>query len=316
VRSMLQQLHNYAYIEDSLAQQPAPLCLDDPRLLQTFAEVITRGSPGITIKVIQAKPRMTSYLKSHGCSHLKLLHIFNSDRHHAWLHLPRSPWTGQSPAQARLIASGEAMFHFGRGPQSYAKIRRQHLHESEMQTLPSLADHVRLTIPARRVINLVPIEQYTGEYRYAMLQSSVAQRLQMWAVAWQLFKSAPATGVGTAAYMERAQELVDRGEAPPITASYDHPHNEVLDALSTRGLVGLAALLLLFGVPGWLFAKGLNSPDPVRTGASLAGLMVVVGMAMCGASETMLVHSITLGWYVIMTTMLLVTADATEETGT
>ena len=137
----------------------------------------------------------------------------------------------------------------------------------------------------------------------------------MWGVAWKMSKTAPVTGIGTAAYMDRAEQMVLAGKAPPITAIYDHPHNEFLDALATRGLVGLAALLLLLGVPGWLFARGLGSEDPVRMGASLAGLFVVVGFAMFGISETMLVHSITLGWYAIMTALFLVTSEPTEGRG-
>lgn len=315
VQNTLQQFHTYSYVQDSMQRLPAPACLDDPRLLEALAAVSSRGSAGVQVKIMPAKRQWAPFLKEHGCPHAMVLRAYNSDHAPSWLYLPRASWSGQSPAQARLMVSGNAMLHFGHGPKSYAKIRKSRFAETDMQTLPSLADHVLVMIPPRSIINLVPVEQYTGEYRYAMVQTSVGQRLQMWAVAWRLFKSAPLTGVGTAAYMEQAQQLVDKGQAPPITAAYDHPHDEVLDALSTRGLVGLAALLLLFGVPGWLFAKGLGSPDPARAGAALAGLMVVAGFVMFGISETMLVHSITLGWYVIMTALFMVTAEKTEGSG-
>jgi hypothetical protein len=313
VQNTLQQFHNYAYVQDSMLSHPAPACLDDERLLESLSTVSTRGSRGVLTKVQPAKPQWAPFLKEHGCPHAMVLHVFNSDHSPSWLYLPRAPWAGQSPAQARLMVSGDAMIRFGHGPKSYAKIRKSRYAETDMQTLPVLADHLLVMIPPRSTINLVPIEQYPGEYRYVMVQTSVGQRLQMWGVAWRLFKSAPLTGVGTAAYMEQAQQLVDQGQAPPITAIYDHPHNEILDALATRGLVGLVALLLLFGVPGWLFARDLDSADPARMGTALAGLMVVVGFFVFGLSETMLVHSITLGWYVIMTALFMVTADRTEE---
>jgi O-antigen ligase len=182
-------------------------------------------------------------------------------------------------------------------------------------TTPALGNRILLVLLPGKDLEIVPMEQFPGEYRYSMVQSSLGQRLQMWRVAWQMFKSAPLTGIGTAAYMDRAEQMALAGKAPPITAIYDHPHNEILDALATRGLVGLAALLLLLGVPGWLFARGLDSQDPARMGASLAGLMVVVGFVVFGLTETMLVHSITLGWYAIMAALFLVTSEGPEGRG-
>jgi hypothetical protein len=44
-------------------------------------------------------------------------------------------------------------------------------------------------------------------------------------------------------------------------------------------------------------------------------LLVCVGFAVFGVSETMLVHSVTLGWYVIMTAVFMVTAEETGRRG-
>jgi len=170
-----------------------------------------------------------------------------------------------------------------------------------------------VVVPAHSRILLVPVESFVGEYSYAVLaHASVAERLQMWSVAWDMFRHAPLLGVGTGAYMTEARQRVEANTAPPVVAVYDHPHNEYLDALSSRGLLGLLALLLFLGVPAWLFSCGLRSPDPVRMGACLAGLMLPVGFALFGLTETMFIHSVTLGWYAIMTAVFLVTADATE----
>ncbi|HEV7164556.1 MAG TPA: hypothetical protein VGO35_04100 [Gammaproteobacteria bacterium] len=49
------------------------------------------------------------------------------------------------------------------------------------------------------------------------------------------------------AYQAETRKLVAAGEAAPDTTDYDHPHSDYFDALSSRGLVGLLALL---GLPG------------------------------------------------------------------
>lgn len=109
------------------------------------------------------------------------------------------------------------------------------------------------------------------------------------------------------AYQAETRKLVAAGEAAPDTTDYDHPHSDYFDALSSRGLVGLLALL---GLPAWLCARGIDSLDAHCMGAALGGLLVAVGFAIFALTETMFVHSLTIGWYVIMTTIFLVNADA------
>ncbi|HEY3645690.1 MAG TPA: O-antigen ligase family protein [Gammaproteobacteria bacterium] len=312
----LEQLRTYSYVKQSLRDAPAPLCIDDPVLLKAWLSAGTRSHDRkLHISIAPASAKPVHDLIASGCTRGMDLELVNQSDHSNNLYLPRAIREGHGPATLNFMAKGTGRVDFGQGPHSRAALHLKRFRKQELSTFPRLGDRLSLQVPAHASFRLVPLELYTGEYRYAILQSSVGQRLEMWAVAWRLFLQAPFTGVGTGAYMASAQRLVDAGLAPPVTSIYDHPHDEVLDALSSRGLLGLLALLLLFGVPGWLFAKGLNSPDPGRMGASLAGLMVVVGMVMCGISETMLVHSITLSWYVIMTAMFMVAAEQTEERG-
>jgi len=312
----LQQFRTYAYVERSLRDSPAPLCLDDATLLKAWADQGTHsGGNRLKIETITIKANRARSLVRKGCKQATVLRIENADTDAAWVYLPHSVRRGHGASVMRLYMSGNALVHFGTGPHSYRPVHRAFYTAVQLYTAPRNGDRLAMTIPAMSVISLVPVELYTGEYRYTMLQSSVGQRLEMWAVAWRLFKSAPLTGVGSGAYMASAQKLVDEGAAPPVTSIYDHPHDEYLDALSSRGLVGLAALLLLLGLPAWLFTRSLNSTDPVRVGASLAGLLVCVGFAVFGVSETMLVHSVTLGWYVIMTAVFMVTAQDPESQG-
>jgi O-antigen ligase len=316
ILNTVHQVELYDYVQRSLDVEPAPVCLDDPRLLEAWAaEVVHSETRGLRVSIEPARPHWAIGLKTLGCRRGMVLRFENHDKDMVWVSLPRTPRPERGQASALLRVSGVARIYFGRGPHSYRYVTGPWYRDVELSTAPALGDHLLLTLRPGRNVTLAPVERYPGEYRYSLLQSSLGQRLQMWDVAWQMFKTAPLTGIGTAAYMDRAEQMVLAGKAPPITAIYDHPHNEFLDAMATRGLVGLAALLLLLGVPGWLFAQGLSSEDPVRMGASLAGLFVVVGFAMFGISETMLVHSITLGWYAIMTALFLVTSEPVEGRG-
>lgn len=316
------QLQLYENVRQSLQAESAPVCLDDPHLLEAW--IITRsGSSSRTLR-IDIQPAKTSWaagLQQFGCRRGMVMHFKNLEDVGVSVDLPRTPWHGQKPAIARLIVAGNASVRLGGAQRSERRIHGPVygdgpiFGELRLSAPVSQSDYLRVAIPPHGNFYLVPVEQYPGEYRYALLNSSLGERLQMWGVAWDMFKTAPVAGIGTAAYMDRAHMMVEAGEAPPVTALYDHPHNEFLDALATRGVVGLLALLALLGVPGWLFARGLGSPDPVRLGASLAGLLVSVAFAMFGLSETMLVHSIALGWYAIMTALFLVTSEGPSGRG-
>ena len=114
----------------------------------------------------------------------------------------------------------------------------------------------------------------------------------MWWASVNLFIGAPVFGIGTGAYQVETQKLVASGKAAPDTADFDHPHSDYFDALSSRGLVGLLAFLLLLGVPAWLYTANLDSRDPHRMGAALGGLLVAVGFAIFRAHRD---HVHTLG---------------------
>ena len=307
----LEQLRTYAYVKHSLDTAPAPLCLDDPALLKAWAVAGARSAdPKLHMGVAPMPSRQQRrWLLANGCKRAMVLKFENEADRSNWIYLPHTVREGHGAAVVRLLVSGNGSIHFGRGAHSYRRIRRTSLVKLQLYTFPKAGDGLSIVVPPHSTFNIVPLELYTGEYSYSMLQSSVGQRLEMWGVAWRLFLQAPLTGMGTGAYMSSARKLVEAGTAPPATAIYDHPHNEFLDALSSRGLVGLAALLLLFGVPARLFARGLGSADPARMGASLGGLLICVGFPVFGLSETMLVHSVTLGWYVIMTAVFMVVAQ-------
>jgi O-antigen ligase len=315
LHSLVEQLEVYRDVDRSIAEEHAPpLCMDDPALLQAWAAAGLQ-SPGAALRVDvpTKKGFKRRSLIRHGCEGRGALRLRNDGAAQVWLRLPRIKHPDkEAAAKARLIVSGNAIVKFGRGPASYQHVKRRRggYIELDLRSVPRFSDTVLLVVPPHATVWLVPVETYVGEYRYTLLRSSIGQRLEMWSVAWRLFQQAPFTGVGTGAYQAEARTLVDAGTAPPVTAEYDHPHSEYFDALSSRGLLGLLAVLALLAIPGWLFSHALDSSDPAHMGASLSGLLVAVGFAIFGFTETMFIHSVTLGWYVIITAVFMALAEA------
>lgn len=64
----------------------------------------------------------------------------------------------------------------------------------------------------------------------------------------------------------------------------------MIDTAARRGLVGLGVLLLLYGVPLWLFWRRLAFPDtdPAVSVLATAGMMVPIAFIDFGLTQSML----------------------------
>jgi len=146
---------------------------------------------------------------------------------------------------------------------------------------------------------IVPVQSRPGEFSTAPLRNSVDERFEMWRAAWRMARRHPWWGVGFGGYASAAARLARAGRAPPFVAAYEHPHNDLLDALASGGIVGLVVLLLLYGVPLALFVRAARDPAPSVRAAASMGLLVVVGFFVFGLTEAMFVHSLVIGWYAL-----------------
>lgn len=84
-------------------------------------------------------------------------------------------------------------------------------------------------------------------------ETSIGQRLEQWRVALYMAQQKPLTGWGTEGVIQGKQALVDAGWAHPSIMGYGHAHNEILDMLAKRGLLGLLLLMLFYAIPLYLF---------------------------------------------------------------
>lgn len=307
--TMLQAESYMMATRDEGSHAAFPACLDDGGLLAAWIRKAASNDPdGFGARVDQLEGPDASALLAQGCSRGSAIHIENKGTEPAWLVLPRYQPSGVDPVVARLLVKGEGSIGYqGQGAQ------REDAPGFMPVTLTGPAGsggQISLGLYPGQALWFVPIESYFGEYHYPVMDTPIGKRLEMWRAALHLFAEAPVFGVGLGAYQTETGKLVAAGLAAPGSAEYDHPHSDFFDALANRGLVGFLALVALLAVPAWLFARRLGSRDPHALGAALSGLLVAVGYAVFGLTETLFIHSVTIGWYVIMTTVFFVSSAA------
>ena len=121
--------------------------------------------------------------------------------------------------------------------------------------------------------------------------TSVGARFEMWRGASRLALDAPWRGVGSGHYDQAMQSLADQGVIDPGVLVYNHAHNEFLDTLARRGLLGLAVLLALYLVPMRLFARQLHARDMERRSLAAAGVILPVAYIDFGLTQVFLSHN-------------------------
>ena len=112
---------------------------------------------------------------------------------------------------------------------------------------------------------------------------SIGGRLIWWRAALRIFGEQPVFGAGPRQYRAAVEDLKARGLYPATSVPH-HPHNEYLSAAATRGLLGLAALLALLGVPLWRYARAfLQEPSALPA----AGILFTAGVAQMALTESL-----------------------------
>ena len=124
--------------------------------------------------------------------------------------------------------------------------------------------------------------------------TSLGMRFDMWITAYHLFQESPILGVGEYGEIAEKKRMVEQGVIPPAMLHFNHAHNEFINALSQRGLIGLAFLLLVYLVPMRLFIKKMKQYEhnwKVKS-YSMAGALIPMCYMDFGLSQVMFAHNI------------------------
>ncbi|MGO2009437.1 O-antigen ligase family protein [Vreelandella alkaliphila] len=121
--------------------------------------------------------------------------------------------------------------------------------------------------------------------------TSLGLRFEMWRGASQLIIQRPLLGWGESGYEAEMINLGQQQTISPVAAQFGHAHNEFIDALAKRGVVGLAALVMLYMVPLKMFASGVVHENLQIRALALAGTLLPVAFIDFGLSQTFLAHN-------------------------
>jgi O-antigen ligase len=136
--------------------------------------------------------------------------------------------------------------------------------------------------------------------------SSVGARIGMFKAALILIKQKPVFGHGLNSYARKATEI--RKKTPNMSihvGMWANPHNEILQVLVEKGLIGLFTLLLLFAAPAYLFIKALRNPtdsnsDQQITYYAMSGLGLLIVYIVAGQSVALFEHDVFNHFFALM----------------
>lgn len=155
--------------------------------------------------------------------------------------------------------------------------------------------------------------------------NSLGERFEMWRAAWLAFWEHPVLGIGVGQLNGYFHRLAEQGLLSSAIVEFDrgaghtHAHSDYLHALATRGLLGLASLLLLYLAPLAVFVRtALRSdrhPAPERAPRSLgyAGILLILGYLQFSLTDSILLMRITAGFFVLLCVWLLALTIAPSE---
>jgi O-antigen ligase len=127
--------------------------------------------------------------------------------------------------------------------------------------------------------------------------TSLGVRLQLWRASWELFKENPVVGVGRENFSDGLESLSARNVITPMATSFSHSHNEILFNMAILGSFGLLAILSIYLVPGYYFARELRHTDSIVRTAAGMGLVLCLGFFVFGLTDMMFFWSVLGGVY-------------------
>ena len=122
--------------------------------------------------------------------------------------------------------------------------------------------------------------------------SSVGERLDMWKIGSKAFLEHPVSGWSLKELDYYKKDLADKDVVTKASISFSHLHNQFIDELVKKGIVGGIAILSVFIIPLYLFYRNAVGQLNKRIKfISILGIVHVLSMIIYCMSQSFLAHN-------------------------
>lgn len=149
---------------------------------------------------------------------------------------------------------------------------------------------------------------FSGEKR----STSTGYRFDLWKSAMNSFAEKPLFGWGNHGIFESRDQQYKNGQLSKEAYDFNsHSHNQYLDEMAKRGLIGLAATMALFLFPLYLFRQRLKTSEESesRTFAACGVVLVLLMMGFC-LTQSFLNHNSGIVFYSVFTAYFVAAASS------
>ena len=165
------------------------------------------------------------------------------------------------------------------------------------------------------------INQLTSEVAaldHGNQDTSTGVRWQLYKAAVEIFSHNPIFGVGPDGFAQEMTPMMEQGKITPAAAQLGRGevHSDILNKAVGMGLFGLAAIIAVYLVPGWLFWRATKSASAQVKRTGILGIVFVSGFFISGLTVEILNLTMAIAFYSFTVAALLaVCCNIHHETG-
>jgi len=166
------------------------------------------------------------------------------------------------------------------------------------------------TLWARGDQTVAEIEQYMTKDQF--VSTSTTTRLELWRFAGRMFAEHPLIGVGNHNFAATLASYKASGKTPAQLELLTHPHNDFLRFAAEGGLLGAAAILMLYFVP-LTAAWRRYRLQPSAASPALPLFILCSGCVLAGMVDVVLAWRPTIMFYGLAVSLLLANMDSAGD---